>query len=210
MNRLKHILLILAVFIITETAYAQRTSYGERMISASVGTSFSHVGGQVAFGSYQLIGFWFGEISFYNRCELDPSSSETVHFPRLEAEGGYMFRLFSNYHRSINLYAGAGAFAGVQMLDLFHTLSQPTYMSYISAGFKEFDFVYGASPRFEAEFFVLPYFALIGGVRFPLTFSTGTFAKFSDSSKENNDKNKLKPHFPIFNYEVSIGVKFNF
>lgn len=208
MKKVQHnfsLMALAAVLMLTPgKAAAQRTSYGEWMLSASVGTSFSHMGGAITFGMYQLPGYWFGEVNFMNRLDIPSNLNEKVYFPRLEAEGGYMFRIFADYNRVFNLYGGAGAFVGIELLDLYKTLTSASYNALIKGGYNEYQFVYGFSPRLEAEFFVLPALAIIGNIRLPFEFNS----PFSIPKGENSSSKKVG----IFSYcyEVSLGVKLNF
>ena len=115
-------------------AGAQRTSRGEREITLSGGSTLSHWGGELSWGQYLLSSYWMAGAAFHNRVERDIPSGEMVFFPRLEARGGYLWRLLSSYNRAVSLYGGADAFIGVELLDLYGTLSAPTLRSLENSG----------------------------------------------------------------------------
>ena len=186
---MKRILLIAALLLAPIITDAQRTSRGESQIAFSGGTTLSHWGGEVYYGQYLLRGFWFGALGFHNRIEIDAPSGETVFFPRLQLRGGYLFRLLSSYKRSVCLYGGADAFIGMEMLDLYGTLSDSTLQSFYNSGFHDYQFIYGAAPRLELELFLFPTVALILQGRAPLCFGSP---------------------FPVLGWELSAGVKVNF
>ena len=188
---MKRLLPILGVLLLLGSvpALGQRTSKGESQISLTGSSTLSHWGGELYYGRYLLRGYWLAGAGFHNRIELDAPSGETVHYPRLQARGGYMHRLFGSYSRAFNLYVGGDAFIGVEMLDLFGTLSETTLRAYHRSGFNDFQFIYGAAPRVELELFLLPTVALVAGGRAPPTFGSP---------------------FPTLGWEVSAGAKLNF
>ncbi len=186
---LKKTLIIMLALGLSMPLMAQRTAYGERMLSATVSWTISSVGGEARFGQYLMNGFWFGELALNNRMEVDAPSQEKVHFPHAQLGGGYMFRLYGTRTRAINLYGGAGAFIGMEMLDLWKTLTVPTRRSFLENGFKEFRFIYGVSPQVEAEFFIFKDIALTINGKMPVT---------------------LNSKFDIINWEIGGGVKYNF
>lgn len=168
---------------------AQRTSVGESALSLSGGTTLSGWGGEAAYGRYLLGGFWMGSLAFHDRRERDIPSGEAVRFPRLELRGGYMQRLLGSYSRALSLYAGGDGFIGLEMLDLFRTLTPPTLSALRGGGLKDITFIWGAAPRVELEWFPFRSAALILGARMPFTFGSP---------------------FPVIGGEISIGLKVNF
>ncbi len=186
----KILILFFVVVCCVNTVFAQRTSYGESALSISGGTTVSSFGGEVMYGYYLHSGYVFGDINFANRMEIDKLSNEQIHYPRLQFEGGYMFRFWANHSRSVNFYGGLSAFIGIELFDLYKTLSEPVRQSLLINGYKTTQFIYGTSPRLEAEFFVLPSFALIIKGRVPvICFNT---------------------KFPMVGWEAQAGVKINF
>ncbi len=182
-------IIVLLLLFAPARVHAQRTSNGERQLSLSGSYTFSHWGGELYYGQYLLSGYWLGGIGFHDRIEVDAPSGETVHYPRLQGRGGYMYRLLGNYSRSLNLYVGGDAFIGVEMLDLFGLLSAPTRQSYYKNGFHDYQFIYGCAPRLELEYFPFPTLAAVVGGRAPLCFGSP---------------------FPLLGWEVSVGLKINF
>lgn len=158
-------------------------------LSLTAGSTLSHWGGELSYGQYLLSSYWFGAAAFHDRIERDVPSGEKIHFPRLEARGGMLYRLLSSYNRAVSLYVGGDAFIGVEMLDLFGTLSPPVRRSLLNNGYKSFQLIYGAAPRLELELFLSPRFALVAGARAPLTFGT---------------------RFPLIGWELSAGGRLNF
>ena len=168
---------------------AQRTSSGEQLLALTAGSTLSHWGGELLYGQYLLRGCWIAGAAFHDRTERDAPSGETVHYPRLETRGGYLYRLAADYSRRLNLYVGGDAFVGVEMLDLFRTLSETTLRSLHGGGLNDYQFIYGAAPRIELELFVLPSHALTSGARVPLTFGSP---------------------LPLIGWELTAGVRINF
>lgn len=174
---------------LTLTAAAQRTAKGERMAYAQLNWTVSSVGIGAGMGQYTVYGYWFGELAFNNRLELDAISSEKIYYPRLNAAGGYMYRLLNDHRRTINFYGGGDAFLGLEFLDLYRTLSTPVRESLLVNGYKESPLIYGFSPRAELEWFAFPYVAVILNVRIPIAFGS---------------------KFPVLGMEIGLGARYNF
>lgn len=171
------------------TAGAQRTSRGMSQVTLLGGSTLSHWGGELSYGQYLLRSCWMGAVAFHDRIERDAPSGETVHYPRLEGRGGLLYRLLSSYDRAVSLYVGGDAFIGVEMLDLFGTLSAPTRRALERSGLRPYQFIYGAAPRVELELFLSPSVALIAGGRAPFTFGSP---------------------LPLIGWELSLGGRVNF
>ena len=181
--------ILVVVFLCAPLSRAQRTSFGESQIAASFTATFSHVGGELSYGQYLIRGFWLTELGYHNRIERDIPSGETIYYPRVQLRGGYMYRLLSNYPRSLNFYGGGDAFIGVELFDVYRTLSESTRQAYYYNGFHDYQFIYGVAPRLELECFLAPSVASLLRVRVPLCFGTP---------------------FPTLGWEVGIGAKVNF
>lgn len=188
-KKMKRALLISLLLLAVLPAAAQRTAIGMRQLSLGVGTTLSHLGGELSFGTYLPYGYWLAEAGFHDRMERDAPSGEAVHFPRVTLRGAYMQRLLSTYSRSLVLYGGADAFLGLEHFDCFHTLSAPVLQGFRNKGFTDVRFIYGAAPRLEMEWFLFPWTALILRGRCPFTIGTP---------------------FPLIGWEITAGVKFNF
>ena len=81
--------------------------------------------------------------------------------------GVYMHRLVATKSRSISLYAGGGAFIGYEFYDPRKDLP-----ANINTNLPTGSFLYGISPRIEAEFFFTRHLALTLGGCFPVSFSS--------------------------------------
>lgn len=186
---MKRFLLITAFLLCCLIAGAQRTSRGMGEITLTAGSTLSHWGGELTYGQYLMSSYWFSGVAFHNRFEWDIPSGEKIHFPRLEARGGMLYRLLSSYNRAVSLYVGGDVFLGMEMLDLYGTLTEPVRRSLLNNGYKPYQFIYGTAPRVELELFLSPSFALVAGGRAPLTFGT---------------------RFPLLGWELSAGGRLNF
>ena len=133
--------------------------------------------------------YWFAAGNFSNRVEVDGPTEERVHFPRVQLAGGMMYRFYGSRSRSINIYGGGDVFVGLEMFDLWRTLSEPTRKSFSVNGFPDYRFIYGPALRFETEFFVSGNIALCITARVPICINT---------------------KFDILGYEVGGSVKYNF
>lgn len=173
-------------------ARAQRTAYGERLITVSAhyaqfwGTS---AGLEVSFGQYLLQGYWFSAANFTNRVEIDNASQEVVNYPRLQGMGGYMQRLYGSRERELNVYGGGDVFLGVEMFDLYQKLTAPTKQALYKNGVSDYRFLYGLSPRAEVEYFPLSNIAIVAKFRLPVCFNSNT---------------------SVLGVEFGIGARFNF
>jgi len=176
----------------TQLANAQRTAYGERMISIDVSLSQfnrTSLGAGLSYGQYLLNSYWFGGLNFVNRVEIHSASGEAVNYPRLQGFGGYMYRLLGSRSRQVNLYGGGDLFIGGEFFDLFKTLTGPTRKAYLEGGVKEAKFIFGLSPRLEGEFFISSAVAITAGIRVPFCILT---------------------NFDIPGVEMSLGARVNF
>ena len=190
MRTLYHITTALVLLMLhCEGLSAQRTSNGTSALSLTAGTTLSGLGGEIAYSRYLTSACWMAGTAFNDRVERDVPSGELVRYPRWEIRGGFSYRLLATYSRSLNLYAGGDAFIGLEMLDLFRTLTPPTAQAYANAGYNDICFIYGAAPALETELFLTPRLALILRGRMPLTFGTP---------------------FPLIGWEVGAGLKLNF
>lgn len=167
---------------------AQRTSFGTGALSLTAGTTLSGAGGGLSYSRYLGSSFWSAGTAFHDRTEKDIPSGEILHYPRWELRGGYSYRLLATYSRSLNVYAGGDVFIGLELLDIFRTLSPPTARSYANAGYTDIRFIYGTAPAVETELFLSPRLALVLRGRMPLTFGTP---------------------FPLIGWELGAGLKLN-
>ena len=171
------------------SASAQRTSIGERHLSIIGNWTISSAGAELMGGQYTMYGQWFAAVDFLNRAEIDAMSKEKLYFPHFQFCGGYLYRLYGNKTRSFNIYAGADGFIGVEMFDLFRTLSKSTRNAFALNGFKDAKFIFGAAPRIEMEYFFSRSVGATVRLRLPVCF----LSKFN-----------------MVAFEAGAGIKVNF
>lgn len=125
------------------------------------GSSF---GAEAFFGQYVLAGYWNAGIKASDyRTPL--STGAQMQYVHIAAAGEFMFRLVSTRKRNINLYTGAGAFAGIELVDPFHRLP-----SYIGLSILGKSFLYGIYGKVLAEFYLGRHFAVTLEGSVPMTF----------------------------------------
>ncbi|MBQ0070997.1 MAG: conjugal transfer protein TraO [Spirochaetales bacterium] len=189
----RFIISFLLVFSAIST-FAQRTSQGTFFATIETGTTFSSFGlVGIEGGLYSRNGFWDVRIGsmMISRRTVGSMAENTGRLSAMRAdlEGSYMFRLYSNKNRIFNLYAGGGAFIGAEMIDPFGTFSRTAVLPFSTSTV----FIYGISPRADAEFFFLPMtvpnLALTGIIRTPLCFNS---------------------QMQMFHAELLVGLKYNF
>ena len=154
------------------TASAQRTAYGERQLNIEAHVSPApSFGAALSYGQYLLTSFWEGGVTADDYLK---QNSEDGLFDNLRVEGygAFLYRIFGTRNRQLSVYVGGDAFLGFEFLDPFKRLTQPSYQSYLNDGYKASQFIYGVSPRAEAEFFVSRDIALVARVRVPVTLNT--------------------------------------
>lgn len=178
---------ILIALLFTQSVYAQRTSSGEGHISIIGNWTISSVGGELIGGQYTMYGQWFAAIDFLNRAEKE--ATEKYYFPQIQFAGGYLYRVYGNKTRSFNVYTGADAFIGIELFDLYKSLSEPTKKAFINNGYTDTRFIFGLAPRVEVEYFFLRNLGLSARMRLPICFLT---------------------KFDTVAFEIGAGVKFNF
>lgn len=121
-------------------------------------------GAEAFFGQYTLVGYWEAGVTADNYY-ASLSTGQRLQYGHLAAAGDFMFRLAANRQRSVNLYTGAGVFAGVEMVDPFHRL--PSYLDLPVAGKS---FLYGLYGKVLAEFYLGRRFAFTVEGCVPMTF----------------------------------------
>ena len=150
-------------------AAAQRTMKGQHAIgagfSASV-TDFSDLGLCLNYSQYLLNAYWFAGTSAADN-DIRTDKGVLMEYVDCYLGGGYMHRLASTRSRSISLYAGGGAFIGYEFYDPRKDLP-----ANINTNLPTGSFLYGISPRIEAEFFFTRHLALTLGGCFPVSFSS--------------------------------------
>ena len=121
-------------------------------------------GAEAFFGQYTLTGYWEAGV-MADDYHATLSTGQRLQYDHLAAAGDFMFRLAATRSRSVNLYAGAGVFAGVEMVDPFHRL--PTYLDLPVASKS---FLYGLYAKALAEFYLGRRFAFTVEGCVPMTF----------------------------------------
>ena len=158
------ILVILTSLHFYSTASAQRTMSGQPSLRVSSTYNGRSAGAEAFFEMYTLSGYWQSGIqgNLYN---VVLSTGNSIDYLQALAQGGYMFRLASTRSRSLNLYAGGGINAGVEVLDIWNSL--PTYMD---LGRSRYGFIYGFYGSSVLEWFLSKRFAIILQAGIPVSF----------------------------------------
>lgn len=172
-------------------ASAQRTAPGSWHVAGSWVTPFYSLGGgELSGGRYGVTDQWQAAVGAVNRQAAETGSGEMVDLLRVRAEGRWLFRVFNTRSRALNVYAGAGLFVGAELLDPSSRLSPSTESGLSNNGYSGTAFIYGLSPRLEAELFVSEWVALYGSVSVPVCMGT-----------------RLPS---VIDCEAGVGVRFNF
>ena len=166
--KIAHIgLTILTSLLFITTASAQRTQSGQPSLRVSSLYNGLFVGAEAFYEQYTLSGYWQTGVSG-NLYKANLSSGDTLDYLHVIAEGGFLFRLAGTRSRSLNLYAGGGALAGVELLDPFSSLPE-----HIALSQKQIAFIYGVYAQGVLEWFVARKFAILLQASSPLTFGSG-------------------------------------
>lgn len=159
--------ILMAVFVIVpHLASAQRTMSGQSSIQAEALFNGRSFGAEVIYGKYTLSGYWDAGIT-YNDYREKISTGDCFQYGHFAAKGGYMFRLAATKSRSVNLYGGAGAFMGCELMDPFARMP-----FYIETNTNDYRFLYGIYGKILLEVFVSEKTALTIGLALPLNFSS--------------------------------------
>lgn len=149
-NLVKSLLTMLAFLMSAGTfsASAQRTMSGQTYSAPSILWNGQSLGAEALIGNYTLNGYWEAGV---RAVDYDSNSNIglNVDYAQVCACGGYLFRLVANKSRSVNVYGGAGAFAGIEVVDQWGALP-----SYITTGELGNSFLYGMYGRLLFELFV--------------------------------------------------------
>lgn len=163
-------MMLLVLFILTRIttlpASAQRTMSGQSSLTVSGVYTGTSAGVEAFYSQYTLGGFW--EVGLMG-CDYLTTLS-TGHILRYDdaiVAGGYMFRLAGTRSRGFNLYTGAGAFAGVEVLDPLRRIP-----SYIDLGHAHIGFQYGIYAQAMTEIFLAKRLTLVVNGRLPVNFSS--------------------------------------
>ena len=97
------------------------------------------------------------------------SIGHNLDYMDIAAKGGYSFRLVGTRSRSLSLYAGGGAFIGVEWLDPTNKIP-----AYIDLRMSKVQFLYGLYARAMLEVFLGTHVALTFSGSMPVNFSSKT------------------------------------
>ena len=148
MNKILTTLVLLTLVHISNlTASAQRTMSGQFSLSISAHYNGSFLGAEAFLSQYTLNGYW--EVG-------------------VNGDAFRTLRLVGTRSRSLNLYAGGGAFAGIEAIDPKRRLP-----SYLDTGLKDISFLYGLYAKGLTELFI--------GRKVSLTTACGLNVYFSSA-----------------------------
>ena len=124
-------------------------------------------GGEITFGRYMLDSHVKGSISLCPDSRGLSTSHRMGYLP-VTVGADWMYRAAETYSRDICLYVGGGIFMGWEIYDPLRRLPR-----YIDTGLGRSAFIYGVSPKIEAEFFISTTVAIIIGAAMPVAVSSG-------------------------------------
>lgn len=158
-------------------ASAQRTMRGQWYAGAvatctASPTAGSHPGVQVEAGRYTMAARWSGSV----RC-IVPRGTDAGSFT---AGGAWMYRIAASRSRSVSIYAGGGAFLGIDFDDAHAAAEEVISDSGSSSTWTQGEdgtvphsaFTYGLEPSQEAEFFIARKAAFVAGLSLPVRLAT--------------------------------------
>lgn len=182
---------VLVLCISAINANAQRTADGQTHFSIGAAYNFSFsASAEIRGGQYLSFGYWDVGVSAPVYRYKASQTGMIFDVSHIVAEGQMMFRFFASRTRAINLYIGSGVFLGAEVTDLFKHLKDGEFPTLEDGTYcKKTNFIFGLSPRVEAEFFVFPSTALLLYARTPLSFLS---------------------QYGLFNAEAGLGVRHNF
>lgn len=161
------IMTLLAAVAICGSAHAQRTMRGQVFVDLAGGWP---VGAAVSGGCYTLPGYWRAGLEALRMREylrLDGTVGDaTLDVWQARAQGGYMYRLAAARSRVVSLYGGGTAWVGIESVDPLRQLPDDMLLSIDSGE----TFVFGATPRLEAELFLGQHVAILVGGQIPVAF----------------------------------------
>lgn len=160
---------ITALLLCGEEASAQRTMSSQELLTASYTYPFSGHGDfglDASYGCYLLSSLWnAGIYAVTLSCSI--GNARQMEYAHFCSYAEWLYRLSATRSRSINLYAGGGAFLGYEAYDPFGRLP-----SYIDTGLGSGAFLYGVHAKAEAEFFIAKKLAAVLSGWVPVNFSS--------------------------------------
>lgn len=164
----RYILVALALLLLfAGRAEAQRTMRGQMFLDLA---AHYPVGASLGVGRYVMPGFWkagLEELRMREYLLVDGTVDDVaLDVWQTKLQGSFMFRLASTRSRWLSLYAGGGAWVGLESVDPLKRLPE----SIVLPGLPDHKFVFGVTPEVEVELFMGNHFALVVGGRMPLAF----------------------------------------
>lgn len=125
----KKIFLVVALMVLATTSFAQRTVIGQSFVAVSGGISFKPdivgtaewpgkaIALNAEYGHYTRLGYWGAGINASDQIKKLKDYNLNLPYSNISAFGQYMFRIVGSRSRGVNLYGGAGAGLGLQIMD---------------------------------------------------------------------------------------------
>jgi len=161
----RHIIIAFVVILAALPAHAQRTMVGQSFIDLGVRYP---VGAKVSFGQYLIPAYWMAGVELMRQRSFLRVDGDVSYTPldvwQAKAQGDFMYRLVSTRGRTLSLYAGAGLWVGAEKVDPLEALPPDVILDLN----KDYVFVFGGTPRIEAEIFMGNHVALVIGGQLPL------------------------------------------
>ena len=146
-------------------SHAQRTMKGQPF----AGAAFLWGGapsGEIRAGQYQSSFLWDAALRASSFCKT-LSTDDSLDCLDITLAGSWQWRILSDRSRIANLYAGAGVFAGYEVLDPLNRLPET-----VDLGFKKGSIIYGVQPCVSMEVFFCRRVALVISSSALLTFNS--------------------------------------
>lgn len=180
MSKLHFTALCLLVLLCTPAA-GQRTMSSQGFVGGDFIWS-SRPCGQLRCGQYLSSSLW--EVTLGARSySKGLSTGDTLQYTDIVASGSWSYRLACTRSRAVNLYGGAGIFAGYELYDPARRLP-----STLDLGFGKGAFIYGIQAGLHAELFFARRCAFVLGGSIPVCFGS---------------------HADWFRWEATAGIRFN-
>lgn len=163
----RYILVALSILLLTGgNVSAQRTMKGQMFLDLA---GHYPLAGSVNVGQYLMPGYWMAgleELRMREYLLMDDTGSLALDIWQTKLQGSFFYRLVSTRSRVLSLYAGAGAWVGLESVDPFKKLPE----SIVLPSLPDHKFVFGVTPEVNVEVFMGSHFALVVGGRLPLAF----------------------------------------